>query len=156
MNCPLGGEGEHKMILRRLGNPKSSTPRRSFRLRGFLATCGGATAVEFAIVAPLFLTMMVGVFELSRAMWIKASMQYAVEETTRYALVNTSATATTLQTFAEGVLSDSGVGTTGMSFTITANGTIADIQVNYSFQTLTSLLPFPSLNLTAKSRVPLS
>ncbi|MBI1986167.1 MAG: pilus assembly protein [Rhodospirillales bacterium] len=53
------------------------------RRRPFLACCRGATAVEFAIVAPLFLAMMVGVFELSRAMWIKASMQYAVEETSR-------------------------------------------------------------------------
>jgi len=126
------------------------------RRRSFLACCRGATAVEFAIVAPLFLTMMVGVFELSRAMWIKASMQYAVEETSRYALVNTSFSAATLQTYAESKLSDAGVGTTGMSFTITADGTVADIQVSYSFETLTSLLPFPSLTLTAKSRVPLS
>ena len=124
--------------------------------RSFLACCRGATAVEFAIVAPLYLTMMVGVFELSRAMWIKASMQYAVEETSRYALVNTSFSAATLQTYAESKLSDAGVGTTGMSFTITADGTVADIQVSYSFETLTSLLPFPSLALTAKSRVPLS
>lgn len=126
------------------------------RRRSFLACCRGATAVEFAIVAPLYLAMMVGVFELSRAMWIKASMQYAVEETSRYALVNTSASATTLQTYAESKLSDAGVGTTGMTFTITADGTVADIQVSYSFVTLTSLLPFPSLTLTAKSRVPLS
>ena len=124
--------------------------------RSFLACCRGATAVEFAIVAPLYLAMMVGVFELSRAMWIKASMQYAVEETSRYALVNTSASATTLQTYAESKLNDAGVGTTGMTFTITADGTVADIQVSYSFETLTSLLPFPSLTLTAKSRVPLS
>lgn len=126
------------------------------RRRPFLACCRGATAVEFAIVAPLFLAMMVGVFELSRAMWIKASMQYAVEETARYALVNTSSSAATLQTYAESKLSDAGVGTSGMTFTITADGTVADVQVSYSFQTLTSLLPFPSLTLTAKSRVPLT
>ena len=126
------------------------------RRRSFLACCRGATAVEFAIVAPLFLTMMVGVFELSRAMWIKASMQYAVEETSRYALVNTTKTAAELTTYAQTKLTDAGVGTTGMTFTITADGTVADIQVSYSFETLTSLLPFPSLALTAKSRVPLS
>lgn len=126
------------------------------RRRPFLACCRGATAVEFAIVAPLFLAMMVGVFELSRAMWIKASMQYAVEETARYALVNTSSSAATLQTYAESKLSDAGIGTSGMTFTITADGTVADVQVSYSFQTLTSLLPFPSLTLTAKSRVPLT
>ena len=39
---------------------------------------------------------------------------------------------------------------------VPADGTVADIQVSYSFETLTSLLPFPSLALTAKSRVPLS
>jgi len=133
-----------------------TTLTKGARLRSFLACCCGATAVEFAIVAPLFLAMMVGVFELSRAMWIKSSMQYAVEEAARYALVNTSASAATLQTYAESKLGDTGVGTTGMTFTITSNGIVADIQVSYNFQTLTSLLPFPSLTLTAKSRVPLS
>jgi Flp pilus assembly protein TadG len=126
------------------------------RWQSFSACRCGATAVEFAIVAPVFLAMMVGVFELSRAMWIKASMQYAVEEAARYAAVNTSSSAATLQTYAESKLSDVGVGTTGMTFTITADGTVADIQVSYSFETLTSLLPFPSLTLTAKSRIPLN
>ncbi len=71
-------------------------------------------------------------------------------------MASTSASATTLQTYAESKLSDAGVGTTGMTFAITADGAVADIQVSYSFETLTSLLPFPSLTLTAKSRVPLS
>ncbi|MBI2978322.1 MAG: pilus assembly protein [Rhodospirillales bacterium] len=125
--------------------------------RSFLACCRGATAVEFAIVAPLFLAMMVGVFELSRAMWIKASMQYAVEETSRYAMVNTTKTDAELKTYAQTKLTDAGVGTTGMDFSnTTSDGTVANIEVSYSFQTLTSLLPFPSLALTAKSRVPLS
>lgn len=141
------------MIRRRPGKPKPTVGRRS---GGFLASCRGATAVEFAIVAPLFLAMMVGVFELSRAMWIKASMQYAVEETARYALVNTSKTTAELETYALSKLSASGVKTTGMTFNVTGDGTYADIQVSYTFQTLTSLLPFPTLNLTAKSRVPLS
>ena len=140
---------QHQGQARRVHLPR-------YRWSRFARADSGATAVEFAIVAPLYLTMMVGVFELSRAMWIKASMQYAVEETSRYALVNTSASATTLQTYAESKLSDTGVGSTGMIFTITADGTVADIQVSYSFETLTSLLPFPSLALTAKSRVPLS
>jgi len=126
------------------------------RRRSFLACCRGATAVEFAIVAPLFLAMMVGVFELSRAMWIKASMQFAVEEAARFALVNTSSTSSDLESYVQTKLTDSGVGTAGMTFTVTADGSVADIQVSYDFVTLTSLLPFPSLTLTAKSRVPLS
>ncbi len=133
----------------------SSAPRKR-RRSGFLASRRGATAVEFAIVAPLFLTMAVGVIEVSRAMWIKASMQYAVEETARYALVNTSATTSALQTYAQTKLADTGVDTTGMTFNVTGDGTYADIQVSYTFQTLTTLLPFPSLTLSAKSRVPLT
>jgi Flp pilus assembly protein TadG len=108
-------------------------------------------------VAPLFRAMMVGVFELGRAMWIKASMQYAVEETARYVLVNTSKTDAELQDHAQTTLSGAGVDTTDMDFSnTTTDGTVATIQVDYAFQTLTTLLPFPSLILTAKSRVPLS
>jgi len=143
------------MIRKRAEKKRPSSAQPGYR-RVFLASCRGATAVEFAIVAPLFLTMMVGVFELSRAMWIKASMQYAVEETARYALVNTSKTTSELATYAQTALANTGVTTSGMSFNVTGDGTYADIQVTYTFQTVTTLLPFPSLTLTAKSRVPLS
>ncbi len=121
----------------------------------------GATAVEFALVAPVFLIMAIGIFEMGRAMWIKSSMQYAVEETTRYAIVNPTASATTLQTYATSTLTDMGFGYSGgVTFTATETSsggvTYKQILGTYSFSVLVPLVPFPDVTLNAKSRVPVS
>ena len=58
----------------------------------------GATAVEFALVVPVFLVMVMGVVEVGRVLWIKATMQHAVEQTTRYFMVNNAACVSDLAT----------------------------------------------------------
>lgn len=120
----------------------------------------GATAVEFALVAPIFIVMAVGVFELGRAMWIKATMQYAVEETTRYAMVNTSTPMATLESYAQTKLTDTGMSSTGITFTATQDtvGSVdyVTISASYNFSVLITLITMPVVTLTAKSRVPLS
>ena len=116
----------------------------------------GATAVEFAIVAPLFLVMVYGVMEVGRALWIKSTMQFAVEETTCYAMVNTSASTSTLVTYAYTKLS--GMNSTGITFTATlTTGTpnFMTVAGTYDFTALFSLVELPDFNLNASSRVPL-
>lgn len=116
----------------------------------------GATAVEFAIVAPLFLVMVYGVMEVGRAMWIKSTMQFAVEETTRYAMVNTSASTSALVTYAYTKLS--GMDSSGITFTATlTSGTpnFMTVSGTYDFTALVSLVQLPDFTLNASSRVPL-
>jgi Flp pilus assembly pilin Flp len=48
---------------------------------------GGATAIEFALVMPTFLTLIVGVINLSLFCMTSASLQYSVEEGARCASV---------------------------------------------------------------------
>jgi Flp pilus assembly protein TadG len=50
----------------------------------------GATAVEFAIVAPVFLLFLVGTLSVSLLMFTASSLHYAVEEAARCASVKTS------------------------------------------------------------------
>jgi Flp pilus assembly protein TadG len=50
----------------------------------------GTTAVEFAIVAPLFLSMIVGTFTLCIGLFLVGSLHYAVEEGARCASVKTT------------------------------------------------------------------
>ena len=120
----------------------------------------GATAVEFALVAPIFLIMVIGVFELGRAMWIRASMQYAVEETTRYAIVNTSATTSALATYAASAYSSSGINISGATFSATqattSGITYVTITGSYDFSVIVPLVPIPDITLSAKSRIPVS
>ncbi len=119
----------------------------------------GATAVEFALIAPIFLIMVFGVFEVGRAMWIKSSLQFAVEEAGRYAIVNTSATTTTVATYAQTRYTDSGLSATGVTFAATQDTTggvtYVSITGSFVFSVQVPIVPFPSITLNAKSRVPL-
>ena len=53
--------------------------------RGLLADSGGATAVEFAIVALLFILFLGGTIEFSRMLWVRHTLQLVAVETARFA-----------------------------------------------------------------------
>ncbi len=130
----------------------------------------GATAVEFAMVAPLFLAMMVGLIDMSRAMWIKATLQFAAEEATRSFLVDNTLTTTQVATAAETSCTGTGMSASvcvnAFTATQTTSGTIQIMQVSatYNFETFmsaiqfgnTSIIPFSNVTLTASSAVPLN
>jgi hypothetical protein len=50
----------------------------------------GATAVEFALIAPALVTVVVGTFYLCMALYLVASMHFAVEDGARCASVNST------------------------------------------------------------------
>ena len=118
-----------------------------------------ATAVEFALVAPIFLIMVLGCIDVSRALWIKATMQHVVEQTTRYAVVNTSATTSALETFAAAEIAASGFSDAAVVFTATTDTTggvdFVTVSASYPFSVGVGLIPLSDMTLLAMSRVPL-
>jgi Flp pilus assembly protein TadG len=64
----------------------------------------GATAVEFAMVAPFLIALFFGIFELGRALWIQGILDYAVEQAARCEAINTTTcgSASATETFAGG------------------------------------------------------
>ena len=63
----------------------------------------GTTAVEFAIVGPLFIALVVGVLYLCMTLFLVGSLHYAVEEGARCASVRTTvcSDATTIVSYAQ-------------------------------------------------------
>lgn len=60
--------------------------------RRFLRTDdGGQSLVEFALVVPLLLLIITGLFDVARATWQENTLAYAAREGTRYAIVHGSA-----------------------------------------------------------------
>jgi Flp pilus assembly protein TadG len=57
------------------------------RIGAFRRNTAGATAVEFALAAPILFLLMFSIIEFGRAWWAKNSLQYAVERAARYAVV---------------------------------------------------------------------
>ncbi len=59
--------------------------------------CGdasGQSLVEFALILPLILLVITGLFDLARATWQENTLAYAAREGTRYAIVHGSASST--------------------------------------------------------------
>src|SRR5258708_24862285 len=51
----------------------------------------GQSLVEFALVLPVFLLIVTGLFDLARAVWQEETLAYAAREGARYAIVHGSA-----------------------------------------------------------------
>ncbi len=125
----------------------------------------GASAVEFALGAPVFLAMTLGVVGVGRGLWIKATRQQAVEQTTRYFMVNNSdctsslsTCITTLQTYATSRFAESGMDSSVFSVTAaetTISGTVyMGITASYSYTPIIEIVEFPDVTLSALARVP--
>jgi len=54
---------------------------------------GGQALIEFALVLPVLLLIITGLFDLARATWQENTLAYAAREGTRYAIVHGSASA---------------------------------------------------------------
>lgn len=61
--------------------------RKIFR---FARARDGNTVIEFAIIAPAFLLLLLGTMEFARLLWTQSTLQQAVEAAARCASVNTS------------------------------------------------------------------
>lgn len=154
---------------RRAEKPANTAFARLRRGVAKLTACRlGVTAVEFGLVAPLFLSMTLGLMEMSRAMWIKATMQFAAEETTRYFIVNNELSGcvpnfnttciAALKSKADEYLTGTGMSLTGITFT-PSKGTSGGIDImiingTYTFVPVVPFIPFPSVTLNARSSVP--
>ncbi len=153
------GPGPEKNRFRRVARALDTAASFLGRRGGAMRTCRrGATAVEFALVMPVFLVMTLGVVEMGRALWIKATMQHAVELTTRYFMVNNSASDATLQTYATSRLGESGMDTSDFNFSstdTTISGTVYKaITITHTFTAIVKIVEYPDIALTAQARVP--
>lgn len=71
-------------------------------LRRILIDRKGSSAVEFALVAPILLAFMFGIYEFGQAVWTQGILDFAVEQAARCASINTTtcANATAIKSYA--------------------------------------------------------
>ena len=128
----------------------------------YLKNQDGATAVEFAIVAILFLSFVFGIIEAGRIFWTWNTLQYSVEQAGRYALVNTDATSSEIEDVIisnmQGIQVDPANMTTTITTVTLSDINFIEISAEYNFTALTDFLPaeFNSITLSADTRMPLN
>ncbi|MDD2904054.1 MAG: pilus assembly protein [Syntrophales bacterium] len=124
----------------------------------------GASAVEFAVIAPLFIALLLSIVEFGMILYTKGMMTHAAREGARYGVVfcTPRRTAGEIETEVKKYLNLSGL-TSPATVTVTGAGgnpgDILDVKVSYTYSFL--VLPsdinnftagtLPDLNLTAET-----
>lgn len=121
-------------------------------LRRVAADRSGATAIEFAILAPVLLMLLMGVVEFGRMLWAENALQYAVAEAARCMSIDTNVCGSVRET------QDFAATTSGMHFPrsifsvdFAACGNM--VSARYTFAFVVPVLPRP-VTLTAQSCFP--
>ena len=128
----------------------------------------GAAAVEFALVSTAFIALLFGMIEGGRMMMAQNSLQFAIEETARYVMINDAASPlsdTDIKTRIAGHMNNMAFfvdpSTDLSNITITRpsgeNGvTFIQIAGSYTYKPLIpTAIPSSWLNLKASARIPI-
>ncbi len=74
------------------------------QIKEFVRNEDGATAVEFAMIAMIFLSVCFAIIEAGRVFWTQNAIQYALESASRERLVDPDLTESEIETAAEDAL----------------------------------------------------
>lgn len=117
----------------------------------------GVSAVEFALLAPVLLALVIGVIEFGRAAYTLGVINFAAEEATRYAVVNYSIEESDVRDLAEACLL--GIDRSRISALIVTgpidpvdNTRTISVEVRYSFEFLLPFLPEGVIPISGSSR----
>jgi Flp pilus assembly protein TadG len=129
--------------------------RRRAGSAGWLRDRGGNAAVEFALVLPLFLTLIIGVMELGQILLKQNALQRAVEIAARCASVDKTNCATPSQVQSFAATQATGVTVPPSAFTATAAACGNQVSAALPYTYLTTFLPLPPLTLRARACFPI-
>ena len=105
------------------------------RLRDIVADRRGVTALEFAAVAPLVITLQLGTIYLSLMMFSVSALEYAVQEGARCASVQTSICTSAASTQIYTATKYSGLGTPVFTPTTASCGNLVSASLSFSLKT---------------------
>ena len=118
----------------------------------------GGAAIEFAIVAPVFIMLILGALEIGRMFYVRQCLEYATEQAARYYSLNPSASTSSVTQQLAGFLSNSISSHITVAYTDTTNCnsnayvTCTTIAASYPFTPAESYLGFAPKTLKATSQ----
>jgi Flp pilus assembly protein TadG len=124
-------------------------------LRRLGAAQDGTAAVEFAMVATALVLLVFGVFEFGRAMWTQSMLDFAVEQASRCASVDTTTCTSAATTASYASAQTAPLNLPAATFTATTATCGNKVTASYAFTFVTAnLFPY-AITLTSQSCFPL-
>ena len=112
---------------------------------------GGASAVEFALILPVFIGFVFGMINCGLLLWTQLGLEHGVVAAARCATINASA-CPDIQAYAAAEAYGLPVPKTAFTKTTPVCGN--QVVASYGFQFVTLILPAQNLTLTARSCYP--
>ena len=124
------------------------------RLARTMTRDDGNSAVEFALVFPVFILMLLGIFETGRALWTQALLNYAVQTAARCGAVDTVTCGSNTATVSYAVQNSAPLTIPSNDFTVSNPSCGNQVSVAFPFTTVVpQLLPF-DVTLSAQACYP--
>lgn len=118
----------------------------------------GAMAIEFAMIAPVLLTLLFGIMEFGHAMFVTSSIENAVTTASRQAMIDENITPTELSAAVKSELKKLGIGDGQISVRVTFENDVdiqfANIQTSFQHELIMPLVSGMAINLNSTRRVP--
>ena len=118
---------------------------------------GGASAVELAMILPVFVTMVMGTIQMGIVYYQAGTVQFALEEAARQVMVNPDMSSGQIQSSIENRLADLTSQSVTVTYSLDNSGPISIAQVNASFsiQVVIPFVPAFSIPFNAETQIPL-
>ena len=126
-------------------------------LRAFGAARDGASALEFAIILPVFVTMVLGTIQMGIVFFKAGSVQFALEEAARQVMVDPDMSASQIQVAIENKLESLTQQDITVTYSVDSSGAVAVAQLNAQFgiEVVIPFVPGFSINFDAETHIPL-
>ncbi len=127
------------------------------RALGRLRDCqSGTTAIEFAIIGPLLISLAIGTVEFGRGLLIRNELAYAMDRAVRMALIDPSVTEAVIETTFRGALTSADVELVAVAFGAETVDSTAfrTMQVTYPLELLIPGLIGQAIEVSVDRRIP--
>jgi Flp pilus assembly protein TadG len=118
----------------------------------------GAAILEFTLLAPLLLSMLLGIVEVGRMFYVRQALEYATEQAARYYMLHPTAANSTVTTYLQGQMAGGMGSHISVSYVDTANCnsnstvTCTAITASYTFTFVAAFLGMSTQTLQAKAQ----
>lgn len=136
------------------GGNQATGAKRTGRARARGLGTRGLVTLEFAVVAPAFLTLLLGTFEFGRALWMQVSLRYAVQLAARCISVNTTLCGSASSTASYAASQVIGMTVPSTDFTVTTPSCGNQVAASVPFTFVVARMFSYSITLTASSCYP--
>ena len=123
------------------------------RIRTLARPRRGQAVMETAVLLPIFLLLVFGVFDLGRVVFLQAQLENAVREGARAGQVMTSFSASNVQSLVQSQVGLSGANVSASCSSPCGYGSTVTVTATLPVTVVSGLVPAPALPLSASASV---